>query len=102
MIIVEGWVRLAPGVAEPFMPAAEAMIRASRQEAGCLAYSYARDVLEPDTLRIAERWADDAALAAHFQTAHMAAFNAVLASLGIVAASVHVYAGEHQRALIER
>ncbi|MEQ1618875.1 MAG: putative quinol monooxygenase [Terricaulis sp.] len=102
MIFVEGYVRLPPGALEQFMPAAEAQIRASRQETGCLDYAYARDLLEPNTLRIAERWQDEAALEAHFQTAHTAAFNQALASLAMEAASVHIYAGAHRRALIER
>lgn len=102
MILVEGWVRLAPGAIDQFLPAARAMISASRAEPGCLDYAYARDLLEPDTLRIAELWKDEAALAEHFRTPHMATFQAALATLAIEAASVQVYAGERQRALIER
>ncbi len=102
MIIVEGWVRLAPEAFAGFMPAAEAMIRASRAEAGCLDYAYARDLLDPDIVRIAERWQDDAAMAAHFETPHLIAFRQTLATLDIKAGAVHVYAGEHKRALIER
>lgn len=102
MIIVEGWVRLPPGAIEPFLPAAQAMVAASRAEAGCLEYAYARDLIEPDTLRIIERWTDEAALTAHFQTPHMAAFSAALGSLTMSAASVQVYAGEHRRAILER
>lgn len=102
MIIVEGWVRLPPGAIERFLPAAEAHIRASRQEPGCLDYAYARDLLDPDVLRITEHWADDAALQSHFQTPHTAAFNQALASLAMQAASVHIFSGQHVRALIER
>lgn len=102
MIFVEGWVRLPPGAIDDFLPAAEAQIRASRAETGCLDYAYARDLLEPNTLRIAERWQDEAALQAHFQTAHTAAFNKILSTLAMEAASLHVYDGAHKRALIER
>jgi quinol monooxygenase YgiN len=102
MIMVEGWVQLAPGEVERFLPAADAMIQTSRQEDGCLAYAYARDLLAPDTLRISEHWRDEAALNAHFQTPHMAAFNQALARLNILAASVQVYDCEHRRTMIER
>jgi quinol monooxygenase YgiN len=102
MVIVAGWVRTAPGEIDRFLPAAQAMIHASRAEAGCIEYAYARDLLDADALRISERWTDEAALAAHFQTPHMAAFNQAMASLTILGASVHMYVGEHKRALIER
>jgi|CXWL01.1.fsa_nt_gi quinol monooxygenase YgiN len=102
MIIVEGWVRLAPGALEQFLPAATAMIAASRAEPGCLDYAYGRDLLDPDIVRIAERWTDEAAMAAHFETPHLIAFRQTLAALDIKAGAVHVYTGEHQRALIER
>lgn len=78
------------------------MIAASRAEAGCLDYAYARDLIDPDILRIAERWRDEAAMEAHFATPHLIAFRQALAALDIKAGAVHVYAGEHQRALIER
>lgn len=61
-----------------FLEAAEAMITASRAEAGCLGYDYAWDLLEPDRLRALERWRDADALRYHFRTPHMAAFLAAL------------------------
>lgn len=102
MVIVEGWVRTAPGDVDRLLPTAQAMISASRAESGCIEYAYARDLLDPDTLRISERWADEAALMAHFQAPHMATFNQAMASLTMLSASVHMYVGEHKRALIER
>ena len=46
-------------------------IAASRAEAGCVAYAYAEDVIEPGLLRVNEAWTDRAALDAHFETPHM-------------------------------
>ncbi|MGB3469554.1 MAG: antibiotic biosynthesis monooxygenase [Erythrobacter sp.] len=40
-------------------------------------------MLDPSTLRIVEKWVDDAALVAHFQTPHMAAFQDALGELDI-------------------
>jgi quinol monooxygenase YgiN len=95
-------VRLSPGAIAEFLPAAQAMIAASRAEPGCLEYAYSRDLLEPDTLRIVERFKDEAALSVHFQTPHMEAFQQKLAALPMQAASVQIYAGAHKRAMIER
>jgi len=60
-----------------------AMIEASRAEEGCLAYSYAEDVLDRGLVRISELWRDDAALEAHFRSAHIAAWRAAWPRLGL-------------------
>ena len=100
MIFVEGWVRLAPGEGERFRPAAIAMMQASRQEPGCLEYTFSQDFADGEVVRVIERWTDEAALAAHFQTQHMAAFNKALAEAKRVDGSVKVYSGAFVRTLI--
>jgi quinol monooxygenase YgiN len=59
------------------------MVAASNAEDGCIAYNFAQDALDPGVLHIVEKWQDDAALAAHFATPHMAAFGAAIAQLDI-------------------
>ena len=76
------------------------MMHATKAEPGCLDYAYALDLAEPDLLRVIERWTDEAALTAHFETPHMAAFNQVLAGAKIAAASVKAYAAEEIRTLV--
>ncbi len=51
-------------------PAMEAVVAASRNEPGCLAYTYGFDLLEPDILRVFEIYRDDAALKAHAESPH--------------------------------
>lgn len=104
MIIVEGWVRVADaGEIDRLRAAAVEMMRATKtEEPGCLDYAFATDLSDATLLRIIERWTDEAALAAHFATAHMATFNQALASAQIVSASVKAYSGEVVRTLIER
>ncbi len=98
MIVIEGWVRLAPGDLERLRPAAAEMIQATRAEAGCIDYAFAVDLLEPDLMRIVERWVDQAALDGHFASPHMAAFNKALAGATRSGASVraHEIAGTRQ------
>lgn len=100
MIIVEGWVRAAPADLEALKIPAQAMIAATLEEPGCLQYAFAVDLLDPGLLRIVEKWSDDAALAAHFQTPHMAAFNAALAGLGRQGAEVKAYTSVELRTLV--
>ena len=100
MIIVEGWVKLAPGEAEKFRPAARAMAQETRKEKGCLSYAFAQDLNDPDIVRIAERWEDEAALGAHFASPHMATFNGAMRSAKIVQASVKAYRADLLRTLL--
>ena len=81
MIIIEGTARLAPGTLDQAKTAMEAMIRASREEAGCIEYAYSLDLLEPNLLRVIERWESREALVKHFATPHMAIFREALAAL---------------------
>jgi quinol monooxygenase YgiN len=100
MIIVTGWVKLAPGQIDTFMLAALAMIQATREEPGCIDYAFARDFKDPDMIRISERWVDQDALSAHFASAHMATFNAALAKAHILSADVIAYNAQELRPLI--
>ncbi len=83
MLMVIGTARLGEGALEAGHSALEAMITASRKEEGCIDYAYAVDTLDPSILRITEKWVDEAALVAHFQTPHMAAFQKALGELDI-------------------
>ena len=72
-------------------PAAIEVMRATKtKEPGCLQYAYAIDVIDKASLRIIERWTDEAALAAHFATPHLAVSSQTIASAKITAASVKV------------
>ena len=100
MILVTGWVKLGAGEIARLRGAAAAMRAATLQEPGCLAYDFSNDLEDADCLRISERWADEAALTAHFGTPHMAVFNQALGGAMIEGASVKVYAGEFVRTIL--
>lgn len=80
MIIVQGEAKFAAGEIDRLAAPMKAQIEATRAEDGREHYAYARDVLDPDLLHVSERWRDEDAIAAHFASAHMAAFNAELAT----------------------
>lgn len=83
MIIVMGTVRVPVENIEAILPAMERVVTATRAEDGCIAYSYAQDILEPGLIHIAEKWRDSDALSAHFKAPHMAAWVAERADLGL-------------------
>ncbi len=102
LIIVMGTLMLGKGEVDRLTPQFEPIIAATRREDGCELYAYALDVLAPDTIHIAERWRDQAALDAHFQTPQMAAFNATIAAADVRAISVKSYGADNERTLLER
>ena len=78
MIIVIARAEFDPARLEELEPALNAMMRATWEESGCLSYSMAIESRELGICTVVERWADEAALKAHFGTPHMAAFNAAI------------------------
>lgn len=91
MLIVIAEADVPEGSRAGMIAAGTAMLTASRQEAGCLGYDYAWDVIEPNVMRIRELWADEAALRFHFKTPHMAAFLATLRADRAVKTKITVY-----------
>jgi quinol monooxygenase YgiN len=91
MICVMGHARMAPGEIDRLADAMRTQIAATLAEDGCDHYGFARDVGDPDTLIISERWRDWAAIEAHFKAPHMAVFNAALAGAQVIEVSVKGY-----------
>lgn len=94
MIVIEGSARIKDEMWPKALQAMEAMITASRTEPGCIEYAYSRDLLDPNLLRIIERWKDKAALVSHFAEPHMAVFRAALAEIGPQDLQVRMYDAE--------
>ena len=78
MIVVNARVEADPDTIRALTPAIAAMEQASRAEAGCEDYTFSVELNDPGVVRITERWADMAALAAHFATPHMVTFGAAM------------------------
>lgn len=98
-IIIAGTVRVPPENLARFKPHMEAMLAASRAEDGCLVYSYAEDVAEPGLIRVFEAWRDQAAIDAHFQTPHMAAWRAAWPQFGVSDRQLSLYEVAAERRL---
>lgn len=63
-----------PGQEAALQDALTLLAEQSREESGCLEYTLLEDRADPARLSIYERWADTAAIDAHDQTPHVAAF----------------------------
>jgi len=98
-LVIAGTIRVPPERLDAFRPHMIAMLEASRAEDGCLGYSYAEDVAEPGLIRVFEAWRDQAALDAHFQTPHLAAWRAAWPEFGVSDRRLIAYEVASQRAV---
>ncbi|PQA88584.1 putative quinol monooxygenase [Hyphococcus luteus] len=97
MIIVSGKAQLSPGGLAKVQKEMETVVTATRQEDGCIGYSFGADVMEPDTLIVLEYWKDWAALDAHVKQPHMGAWFAKLGEIGVVSQEIRfIEAGEER------
>ena len=91
MIQINGTIKLGRTMDAATQDAIVAMVRASRAEDGCLDYTFARDLADPDTLVLFERWRDRDALAAHGASAHMAEFQKIMAANPPASRELRIY-----------
>jgi len=83
MLILAGTIRVGTGKREASRAPVLEMVTATRAEPGCLEYSFAFDLVDDHLLRIFEVFVDEAALAAHRASPHMARWRAAMPELGI-------------------
>lgn len=90
-IIVAGTYRVPPENLAALRPHMSTVIAATRAEAGCVSYAYAEDIEEAGLIHVFEEWVDQAALDAHFVSAHMKAWQEVRAGYGLYDRNISVY-----------
>jgi quinol monooxygenase YgiN len=81
MIVLIAKVSVQPDGLEQFLGEANILVEATRQEAGVISYELVRSVEDPTTFLMIEQYADEAALAAHFETEHFGRMQAVLGTV---------------------
>jgi len=74
VLVVLGDATAAPGRRDELVAAARTVASATREDAGCLSYSFAADLEDPDRILSIEVWADRSALDEHMAHAHTAEF----------------------------
>ncbi len=100
MLLIEGWIKVEHGEFAKLRDAAQALVTAPNQEDGCIHYSFAQDVFDPDLIRISERWRDEAALGGHNSSAHMAEFGRAMRTVKREGADLWLYSAEQVRKLM--
>ena len=88
MIAVVGEFRFPADRMDAARPLMRKVIEATLAEDGCLAYSYAEDVLDPGLVRVCEEWESQAHLDAHIGAQHMKVWAEERAALGMTGLAI--------------
>lgn len=98
MICVIADVSIRAGSLDAFLAAARDVIAATRSEPGCIRYDLTQDVENRQQVTFVEEWQSREALAAHFETDHMAKWRVASAPF-VVGRSVKVLHVSHVETL---
>ncbi len=56
MIIVAGWLRVAPENRDVYLGECRSVVQAARSAPGCMDFSLSPDLLDPERINVFERW----------------------------------------------
>jgi quinol monooxygenase YgiN len=99
MIIVAGTFRVPEDQIGTMLPVARATLAASREEAGCMLYTFSFDLEDRGLIRVYEEWESRAHLEAHFRQPHMTPWRETLAAIGARGRSLTVFETEGGKAV---
>ena len=91
MLAIIAKVTLDPGAVAAYLEAAKPIIPATRNEAGCNHYAFARCVENPGVVWIMEEWTSEQALQDHLRSPHITAFLATVQPLKLLGVDVKKY-----------
>ncbi len=74
MLVIAGHVCIDPEKRSEASAAASEVMIATREERGCISYTFSADLSDESLFHIFEEWEALVALEAHFQTPHLALF----------------------------
>jgi quinol monooxygenase YgiN len=91
MILVTGRVTAKPETFAEILRVSREHVARSRKEPGCISHGVSVDADDPLTLHFIERWADEAALKAHFRVPESRAMWQALQNLAADPGAMHIY-----------
>ena len=74
LIIVNGTTEVLESEVPEFIRLVSSNVSETRNEAGCLYYYMARDIIRPELFRLSEAWVDEPSHNAHLKSAHFTRF----------------------------
>jgi len=94
-VLVFGILRFPPENMEKIRPHLRALVRATRDLDGCIAYDVAEDLFEPGLIRFSEKWPEAESLAAHLHAPHIAPWREVCRKYGLIERSFTAFEGSN-------
>ena len=81
MIVVTGYLTIAPEHHEAALTAIRECVAPTRDEPGNVDYRYSQDIDDPTRLNIVEQWESEDAMNAHMGSEHLATFLTVIGGM---------------------
>lgn len=91
MILVTGRVTAKPETFDEMLRVSQVHVARSRKELGCISHDVSVDADDPLKLHFIERWADEAALKAHFAVRESRVFWKTLQTLAADPGAMQIY-----------
>jgi quinol monooxygenase YgiN len=98
-VAVLGTLRFSPDRIPELLPHLRALVDATREHDGCIAYDVALDPFDPGLIRFSELWPDQASLDSHQRAPHLEPWRAAVRAVGVLAREFTVYDLAASRAL---
>jgi quinol monooxygenase YgiN len=96
-VAVFGILRFPPEKISEVLPHLKALVDATYQHDGCLAYDVAHDPFDPGLIRFSELWPDQASLDLHLLAPHIEPWRAAARQCGLLERSFTAYEIGHAR-----
>ncbi len=90
-IIISGTIDLPPEKMQAALDAGRPLIEGALTQPGCLDYDWCPEPTHPGRIRVFERWASEAALAAHFQNRWYLEMREAIGQFGLLKAETAKY-----------
>src|ERR1700677_185070 len=90
-VVVAGYIKVAPKDREAFVKVLQAHVPRVRKKDGCIAYTFAVDVVEPNVVRMSEDWRDQQSLETHLADDEFQGVQKELAHVKFIERSVQRY-----------
>ena len=90
-IIIAGHLLVDPAKRDAALADTVEGMKATHAEAGCVAYAFSADLVDPAKILLFEKWESDEALAGHGKSAHLKEMQAKMGAWGITGVEILKY-----------
>ncbi len=90
MLVIAGTFNVEPSDRDAFLEAAKAVMAETHKEAGCHAYCFTPDILDPGVVRLFEKWESEENRKPHMKSDHIRTFGRALRELKVTGQEIIV------------